>query len=508
MSKAVKTNWENRIIVSLFALFSLSFLISGISGSAWQILLLTDFNFYLVIICITLAVTAGALLTYSFISFFQNREIKHLMLLVMSANIILWIILFLLSHPSSADWSIYFSDRNRNRTLAMAFVLIVIPTILLGSFTGEMKPSRPSVFLLILWGEVVIPIFSLVLFFSLNPLFEMVTSEGGIQGLTPIGTIISMGYLISQIIALPWLIKKWRKTRNTTDLSLMLAVALWIIGTLFIIILWDPLQVAELLWVSSIIAGFLLIAISQFMSAIIHPHRFLEQQVQQRTRELNQSIRESDLLRKMWTHKMGNLLQGLITYLDILEHAAQHSEEDSDTRAAARNLSREATLVNLQVSQLTKIKEHVHDALYPVNVVPLLEEAIGSAEQIIGENNFSVEFNRPEGYSIIADGFLPLVFQSLFSFHAKKRIDDTIKFSITLNSEKHQQIIQMVSKGKDIPADLREFMESEQDMESIALDLNLFTAKLLLTRYNATIQCERNETTSENSCRLIFPSSK
>ena len=505
MNKAVKSTWENWTVAILFILISLGFLISGLSGSAWQILSMTDFNFYLVILSFALSLTAGALLTYSFISFFQSSEVKHLMFFVMSINIIIWIILFLLSHPSSADWSIYFSNRDRNRTLAMAFVLIVIPTILLGSFTGEMKPSRPSVLLLILWGAFVLPIFSLILFFSPNPLFIIVTSEGGIQGLTPIGTFISMAYLISQIVTLPWIGYKWRKVRTATNLSLMLAVVLWIIGTIFIIILWNPLQVAELLWVVSIISGFLLIAISQFMSAIIHPHRFLEKQVQQRTRELNQSIREGDLLRKMWTHKMGNLLQGLITYLDILEHAQQNSEDDSKTRTVARNLSREATLVNLQVSQLTRIKEHLRDAVYPVNVIPLLEEAIESAKQIIGEDNFSVEFNKPEDYSVIADGFLPLVFQSLFSFHAKRRNDDTIKFTITLNSEEHHQIISITSYGKEIPLDLRNFIESEQDIEATAFDLNLSTAKLLLSRYNATAKCDRNEATSQNSCKLIFP---
>lgn len=186
MNDALKSNWENKVVVILFAIIALGFLVSGVSGSAWQILTLTDFNFYLVILSIVLAVTAGALLTYSFVSFFQSREVKHLMLLVMSVNIVIWIILFLLSHPSSIDWSINFANRDRNRTLAMALVLIVIPTIILGSFTGEMKPSRPSVFLLILWGAIILPILSLFLFFSPDPLFIMVTS-GGIQGLTPIG---------------------------------------------------------------------------------------------------------------------------------------------------------------------------------------------------------------------------------------------------------------------------------------------------------------------------------
>ena len=297
MSETVKPSWENKLVVILFVLFTLGFLIAGMSGYAWQILTLTEFNFYLVIFAIALAVTAGALLTYSFVSFFQNREVRHLMLLVMSVNIIIWIVLFLLSHPSSIDWSIYFSDRNRNRTLAMALVLIIIPTVLLGTFTGEVKPSRPSVFLLIIWGSIILPFVSLTSFFSPNPLFIMVTSEGGIQGLTTIGTIISMAYLISQIIALPRLIQKWWRTRDTTDLSLMLALVLWITGTIFIIILWDPLQIAELLWIISIITGFLLIGMSQFVTAIIYPHRYLEHQVQQRTRELNQAINYHGLLK-------------------------------------------------------------------------------------------------------------------------------------------------------------------------------------------------------------------
>ena len=499
------TKRENQIITLLFVIISFSFLFAGVSGSAWQILTIPDFSFTLVILSIALAVTAGAVLTYSFVSFSQNREVRHLMFLVMSANILLWIILYLLSHPSSVDWSPYFSDRDRNRTLAMAFVLVVIPTIVLGSFTGEMKPSRPSVFLLILWGVIILPITSLVLFFSPNPLFIMVTSEGGIQGLTPIGAGISLGYLISQIIVLPWLIHRCRKTRNSTDLSLMLALILWIIGTIFIIILWNPLQSAELLWVSSIIAGFLLIGMSQFMNAIINPHRFLTQKVQQRTRELNYSISESEFFLKMWSHKMGNLLQGMITYLDILEYAAQHSEEDKDTRVAARNLSHEATNVNLQVSQLTRIKEYMDEPLIQTDVVSALEKAIDATEQLIGEESFSVQISEMADFSITADDFLPLVFQSLFIFYAKNKNDDKIQFTITMNSEETRQVINITSGGEPIPDELREFMEGGQNIEKVVLDLNLFTVKLLLTRYNATIKCNRDADTLENSCILMFP---
>ncbi len=145
-----KSPRESQVVLFLFLLSLFGITIAGVTGFAWNILILNEFSLYLVILSFLLTVSAGAVLTYSFITFSQSREVRHLMFLLMSVNIILWIFLFLLSHPSSTNWSVFFSDKDRNRTLGMAFVLIIIPSILLGSFTGELKPSRPSVFLLII----------------------------------------------------------------------------------------------------------------------------------------------------------------------------------------------------------------------------------------------------------------------------------------------------------------------------------------------------------------------
>jgi len=483
-----KSPRESQVVLFLFLLSLFGFVIAGVSGFAWNILSLNEFSLFLVILSFLLAVSAGAVLTYSFVTFSQNREVRHLMLLLMSANIILWIFLFLLSHPSSTNWSVFFSDKDRNRTLGMAYVLIIIPSILLGSFTGELKPSRPSVFLLITWGTIIMPCISLWLFFSPNPLFIMVTSEGGIQGLTPIGAIISLGYLISQIVALPRLIHKWRKTRNPFDLSLMLALVLWITGTIFIIILWDPLQIAELLWITTIIAGFLLIAAVQFVISIIHPHRLLERKVLQRTQELNQSKRESDFYLSMWTHKLGNFLQGLVTYLDILEHASQNSEEDTKTRGVARDLSRDAIIVNQQVTNLMRIKERQHQVLWPLNLLPVLEEAVNSTDEMIGTGNFSFEYVKTQDHVVMADNFLPLAFQNLIAFFYKNRIDDQPKFAITMETHDDTLEISFKARGEDISQELKDFIESGENMDKIALNLDIFTIKLLMNRYQVSIR--------------------
>ena len=95
----------------------------------------------------------------------------------------------------------------------------------------------------------------------------------------------------------------------------------------------------------------------------------------------------------------------------------------------------------------------------------------------------------------------------MVSFLTKKRKGSPTKFTITMESDANHQIIHITSGGEKIPEDLQEFLENKHDFEPRSLDLNLFTAKLLLTRYNAVIKCERNETTSENRCILIFAKS-
>ena len=97
MTETYETKWEIRIVIILFIIIILAFFSSAVNGSAWIILNPIDFTFQLVILSFLLAVTAGAVLTYSFVSFSQYREIRHLMLLIMGGNIILWIFLFLLS---------------------------------------------------------------------------------------------------------------------------------------------------------------------------------------------------------------------------------------------------------------------------------------------------------------------------------------------------------------------------------------------------------------------------
>jgi len=62
-------------------------------------------------------------------------------------------------------------------------------------------------------------------------------------------------------------------------------------------------------------------------------------------------------------------------------------------------------------------------------------------------------------------------------------------------------------RGRPIPEELESFMERDGMSGMVALDLDLFTIKLLMNRYGARIVCSRDEESEENSCTFIFPSS-
>jgi len=207
----------------------------------------------------------------------------------------------------------------------------------------------------------------------------------------------------------------------------------------------------------------------------------------------------------MWTHKLGNFLQGLVTYLDILEHASQNSEEDTKTRGVARNLSRDAIIVNQQVTNLMRIKERQHQVLWPVNLLPVLEEAVNSTDEMIGTGNLSIEYVKTQDHVVMADNFLPLAFQNLIAFLYKNSIDDQPKFAITMETYDDTLEISFKSRGEDISQELKDFIESGEKMDKIALNLDIFTIKLLMNRYQVSIRCERISDTLENLCIFGFP---
>ena len=77
MGQVQGSQWENRIVLVLFVITTISFVMAGITGIAWRIMSLAESSFWLVIVTFTLIISAVTVLTYSFLSFTQNRTIDE-----------------------------------------------------------------------------------------------------------------------------------------------------------------------------------------------------------------------------------------------------------------------------------------------------------------------------------------------------------------------------------------------------------------------------------------------
>jgi hypothetical protein len=136
------------------------------SGRAWVVLSPQEFLFWLTLLTFILATAAGSVATYSFASFARTRETRSFMLIMVGLDLVIWVFLYLVTHPASIEWASAFSGRDRNRTIGTVFVIIIVPAILIDSFSGSARLTRRSGMLLSAWGIFIVPFISFWFLFS------------------------------------------------------------------------------------------------------------------------------------------------------------------------------------------------------------------------------------------------------------------------------------------------------------------------------------------------------
>ena len=505
MTNKSEYHWVNWLLAIGFMTATSIVILMIASQSAWTILETNEFTFWLNILTPTLAVSASGVAIYSFVSYLQNREIRNLMLIMIAINIILWVFLYLLTHPASVDWSPYLVDqsRDRNRTIVILLGVTFPPSIILGLLSKKTKTTKISSILLVLWGIVLMPLIYLWALLSADVTFIVTLPEGGISGITPLGWLAVIFIAFSTIIATIGYVEQWLSTRDPIDLSIMLALFLWLLAVILVIVLWDPFQVAELVWYACLICGFALISTAQIISSVIQPYRDLETIVEKRTNELEQSQLESDFYLNMWTHKMGNLLQGMVTYLEILEYAKQNSVEDQETRHVASKLSAEARLVNHQVLQLMRVKESYHQELDQVELTNSISRSISTALSFF-DDGVTFDFTSDQIYFMKADDLIELLFLSIIIFLAKSRMNDDLCISISIIPKADVLEVSIGSEGRTHSQNVQEFLDHSDVPNDITIDLELYTIRLMMKRYGGTITHHYDSSNETNNYVLEF----
>ena len=482
--------------VAIFSIYTDDFI--------WRILPPESFVVWLSFLIALLGAAGGTVATYSFLYYSQQKNARDLLCCLMTFDVVVIAFLFLLSHPVFQILGPFF-NRERNRTLITALGFVLTPGVLIGSFAGERKLSKLEFrFIFILW-IVIAPILYTWFFLSPEPVFSVTNPEGGLLGMTAIGWVNTIIVGVSAFGSLVRYSLEWYQKRDRELLGWTLALIFWIFSFIIYAVLSNPLQIAELVWIGSLFCGFSLVALSMAMSSIIEPHQALESLVNQRTVELIEARQESEFYLRLWTHKMGNLLQGLISYLQLIEDRLESGESIADIQTSAMEIGREAVLVNRQVAKLYQIKESLESKLWPVALNEIIMRSVKESKDLLPDRGLSFQVSEiPTDLMVRADGLLDVLFVNLFIRCRLQSEDENspIKIYVQLTGDSIRVSVQ--SPGKPLSSDIISSFNDTGTLLRSTLDLDLIMVRMLVDKYGGAIQYTLLPNPNRNLFVILF----
>ncbi len=496
--------WADILILSLSAYVSIYLGFVTFTGLIWTLTLAEVIATSIPLLIAAILASSSIILTHSLIHFFQTRQIRNLVILLMALDIIILGMTYLVSHPIFSGW-LPFADRNRNRTLMIAMGLAIFPSMLAGSFLGEATVNRQSGLLSILWGMIVIPLMGLWFLFSPSPVFFVTSPSGGLAGLSPLALLMVLIIAITMLSSLIKYAYDWYRRRDRVVMVSCLALGFWLYGEIIIVLLENPLQLAEVIWLGAFTTGFVVIALGMSVSAVFEPRKILEETVANRTKELEDSKAESEFYLGMWTHKMGNILQAMIVYLDLLGEHKTEDAELQDVQISAKVLSREATLLNLQVTKLSQILDSRLDEIQPFPLASILSNAMDHAAFLLNPQDFKVHLEISENPRLYANDMLAIAILSIISFVIKTRNTDDLSFLLQCELNQNDAILFIKCPGTELTEEVQEYLSLESVMLTTRIDFDIFVARSIINIFKGRLSYRHNLHEGMNIFEITIP---
>ncbi len=489
-------------VLVLFTIAVVSTLVLTLTGIPYVSLESMEMSFWLAILMPIGTIMSGIIFSYSLAQYTLEKQFRDLVLLLMAINMLLDGFLYLLTNTSFAAIS-PFADRDRNRTIVIAFGLILGPSVLFGSLNSFSKVTKRQLYSLLTWGGLIVPAVSLWFFFSPEPVFSTTPIGAGISGFSPLAWFFFIFIPSSMFYAIVKYFRAWRIDRNRINLSSALALGLWFLTVMLFASQTNPLQLMEIIWYSVFVTGLFLISVVIVTSSVIEPRKVMMNLVRERTRQLEESRGESEFYLNVWGHKIGNLLQSMILYLELISTSSERDQKIVELADAAIEIGRETGQINRQVAALIKLKEKEDIELSPMSISEALASSLEITKNLYGPDCFQEEYTPLSAtIHVIADEFLELVFVNLLAYICKNSPQSKLLISPIAT---HQTIALQISfDGPRIPLDIENSLFSEIQPSKTTLSLDLYTVKILMRKFQGFFEYSWIEQTKENQFTLTF----
>ncbi len=459
------------------------------TGFMWIDLNQGQIVFWLTLNTVIGSLAAGIVLIYSLERYKQEQLFRDLLLVMMCITVLITGIFYLITSPAFIDLS-PFVDRNRNRVILIFQAIILSASPLLGSLVSEKPIQRGEWLRIVLLNGLIGPILALYSLLTPVQFITMASPELGPFEFRPEALVLFLLLIIIMVISLIKSFKAYRTNRVSVLLGLSLLMALLLVGGVLISMVEEPMSVLEVSWHAAYVEGFVIIGISFMMDVVVDPFRALKNLVTKRTEELAESKRESEYYLNIWSHKVGNLLQQLQLYLELLNSAANH-EETRKLSLSSLMLVNDVESINRQVRILSRIKSRRSGDLFPVSMNDAIKAAIHEIETIFSNTMPEIMFSELESQDhVFGDDLLSTVPFNIIMYIIRNQSVGAPKIRVSISESATHLIVQIQYDGKHISEDVRSALYDSIDPSRTTLGLDIYAVKVLLRDYGGTFVYE------------------
>lgn len=489
MSDTTNTRLISIVILILFVIFISIPIVFVMTGIMWYALDQGQIVFWVTLNVVAGSFAAGIVLIYSLERYTQEHLFRDFLLVTICICVLYTGVFYLITSPVFVNPSSLFI-RNRNRLILMFGAIVMSASPLVGSFASDEPIQRHERLLLILLTGVMGPMLEIYALFTPVQLITLSFMDRGPFQFTPEGLFLFCLVMIFMIVSLVKSLRAYYANRTNTYLALGLYFALYVVAAILVSITVTPMSVLEVSWLAAYVEGFVIISISVVMEVVVDPFRTLKTLVTKRTEELAESKRESEYYLNIWSHKVGNLLQELQLYLELLDSASDQQEVRKLSRSSLM-LINDVEAINRQVRILTRIKNRQVGDLFPVSMKDAIRQAIQEVKAIFEDDVPEITFSefRHDDY-VLGDDLLSTIPFNIIMYIIKIQTAGKPKIRVSLSESPDHLIAHIQFKGKHISEDVETVLYDSLDPSRTTIGLDIYAVKILLSEYSGTFVYE------------------
>ncbi|MBD3404600.1 MAG: hypothetical protein GF411_00515 [Candidatus Lokiarchaeota archaeon] len=489
-------NITEYVMYIVFGVSQLALILALVNYTSWGYPSQEVFYAYQSLIITAFMSTSCVVAAYSFVFYYQESNIRNYILGVTSIALVPTSFIFLVGYPGFPIPNFIEPHAFKVQLMLIILGLIIGSGLFFCSILNYYsKPKlREKVFLVIM--DFCLPILAIAISLIPNSVMDQILSSSILHAFAWGIEFLLLGLILT---ALYRFAKNWKLRSNSIPTGIILFLVCFLMCLLILALPYGWGHISEIVVMAEVFLGYALIAMGLTATTITDPHRGLSSIIREKTTELERSRSESDFYLNIWGHELGNTLQGVISYLELIR-MKKDEKSSAEMESIALELAQRATRIVREVSELALIKQE-QVVLHSIDVIETISETVSYMQEEM-KLKFKANISIPTTpVKVQADSLFGQIFIHLFRVIID-RSPSTPEIFIKISLDREDVVIQVTDSSRTLPDSAVDFLMNRITATEGSINLGLFIIKNLVDRYHGEILY--NQSNGKNHLSIIL----